>query len=115
MSSSPSTRTTVAAAAAALSLGALTLHAQAAAPKSRVILVCSGTAGWTIVRALVLLAVAADLELDRVGIEGDAFVEKAQGFVVATFVVELMCTFVIFVGTEELVRHRTGPPGKVVL
>jgi len=26
-----------------------------------------------------------------------------------------MCTFVIFVGTEERIRHRTGPPGKVVL
>ena len=38
-------RRLVAAAAAALSLGALTLHAQAAAPKSHVILVCSGTAG----------------------------------------------------------------------
>jgi len=38
-------RRLVAAAAAALSLGALTLHAQAAAPKSNVILVCSGTKG----------------------------------------------------------------------
>jgi hypothetical protein len=38
-------RRLVAAAVAALSLGALSLHAQAAAPKSHVILVCSGTAG----------------------------------------------------------------------
>jgi hypothetical protein len=38
-------RRLAAAAVAALSLGALTLHAQAAAPSSHVVLVCSGTAG----------------------------------------------------------------------
>jgi len=32
-----------------------------------------------------------------------------------TFVVKLMRAFVVFVGTEERIRHRTGPSGKVVL
>jgi len=56
-----------------------------------------------------------DKQLDGVGIQAQALAQRIYGLVVLTFVVKLMCTFVIFVGTEELVRHRTGLPGKVVL
>ena len=56
-----------------------------------------------------------DKQLDGVGIQPQALAQCIYGLVVLTFVVELMCTFVIFVGTEERIRHRTGPPGKVVL
>src|SRR5213596_1384966 len=56
-----------------------------------------------------------DEQLDGVGIQPQALAQGIYSLVVLAFVVELMCTFVIFVGTEERIRHRTGPPGKVVL
>ncbi len=56
-----------------------------------------------------------DKQLDGVGIQPQTLAQRIYGVVVLTFVVELMCTFVIFVGTEERIRHRTGPPWKVVL
>ncbi len=56
-----------------------------------------------------------DMQLDGVGVQPQAFAQGIDGVVVLTFVVELMRTFVVFVGTEERVRHRTSLPGKVVL
>ena len=56
-----------------------------------------------------------DMQLDGVGIEAQPLPEYVDGFVVLSFVVELMRTFVVFVGAEERIRHRTGPPWKVVL
>ena len=55
------------------------------------------------------------VQLDGVGIQPQAFAQGVYGVVVLSFVVELMCTFVVFVGAEERIRHRTGPSGKVVL
>jgi hypothetical protein len=53
------------------------------------------------------------VEFDGVGIEGDAFLEDAQGFIVATFIVEVMGLFVEVVGAEECVRHRLSSGGQV--
>jgi len=55
------------------------------------------------------------MQLDGVGIETQPLAQRVDGLVVLSFVVKLMCTFVVFVGTEERIRHRTGPPWKVVL
>ena len=49
-----------------------------------------------------------DMQFDGVGVEGDAFLEDGQRFIVAAFVVELMGLFVEVVGAEECVRHRQG-------
>jgi hypothetical protein len=57
----------------------------------------------------------ADVQLDRVRVQPQPLAQRVDGFVVLSFVVELMRTFVVFVGTEERIRHRTGPPWKVVL
>ena len=55
------------------------------------------------------------VQFDGMGIQPQALAQGVYGVVVLSFVVELMCTFVVFVGTEERIRHRTGPSGKVVL
>jgi hypothetical protein len=43
----------------------------------------------------------ADVELDRVGIEGETFAKQGQCFVVAGFVVELVGLLIIVVGAQE--------------
>ena len=47
-----------------------------------------------------------DVQFDRVGVQRYAFFENSQGFIVATFVVQVMGLFVEIVGAEECVRHR---------
>ena len=53
----------------------------------------------------------ADMQFDGVGVEGDAFLEDAQRFIVAAFVVEVMGLFVEVVGAEECIRHRLASGG----
>ena len=47
-----------------------------------------------------------DVELDGMWVEGDAFLEDQQRFIVPAFVIELMGLFVEVVGAEKGVRHR---------
>ena len=47
-----------------------------------------------------------DLQFDGVRVEGDAFLEDQQCFIVTAFVVEVMGLFVEVVGAEECVRHQ---------
>ena len=54
-----------------------------------------------------------DVQFDGVGVEGDAFLEDSQRFIVAAFVVELMGLFVEVVGAEECIRHRQDLPQQV--
>jgi hypothetical protein len=53
------------------------------------------------------------VEFDGVGVEGDAFLQDGQRFIVAAFVIELMGLFVEVVGAEECVRHRQDLPRQV--
>src|SRR6266568_2004499 len=55
----------------------------------------------------------AHVQLDRVRVESQAFAQGLDRFVVLSFVVELMRAFVVVVGAEERVRHRTGLPGRL--
>jgi hypothetical protein len=48
---------------------------------------------------------SSDMEFDRMWVEGNAFVEDQQRFIVPAFVIELMGLFVEVVGAEEGVRH----------
>ena len=52
-----------------------------------------------------------DMELDCMGVQRDAFLEDRQGFIVAAFIIEVMCLFVEVVGAEECVRHRPSSGG----
>jgi hypothetical protein len=45
------------------------------------------------------------MEFDCVRVEGEALVQQSKGVVVATFVVQLVCLFVILVGAEKGIRH----------
>src|SRR5207302_7670225 len=56
-----------------------------------------------------------DMQLDGMRIEPQALAEGLDGLVVLSFVVELMRAFVVVVGAEERIRHRTVTPGKVEL
>jgi hypothetical protein len=47
-----------------------------------------------------------DVQLDGMWIEGDAFLEDQQRFIVPAFVIELMGLFVEVVGAEKGIRHR---------
>ena len=47
----------------------------------------------------------ADVQLDGVGVERETFGQEGEGFVVATFVVELMGMIVELVGATEAFRH----------
>ena len=48
----------------------------------------------------------ADVQFDRVGVEGDAVLQNGQSIVIPAFVVELMGLFVEVVGAEKCFRHR---------
>jgi glutamate N-acetyltransferase/amino-acid acetyltransferase len=54
-----------------------------------------------------------DVQLDGVRIERQALAQRIYGVVVLPFVVELMCTFVVFVGTEERSDIERVPPGRL--
>jgi hypothetical protein len=54
-----------------------------------------------------------DMQFDCVGVQLDAFLEDCQGFIVATFVVEVMGLFVEVVGAEECIRHQQDLPRQV--
>jgi hypothetical protein len=43
-------------------------------------------------------------------VEGGAFLEDQQGFIVPAFIVELMGLFVEVVGAEKGIRHPVGLP-----
>ena len=47
-----------------------------------------------------------DMQFDGMWVEGDAFLEDQQRFIVPAFVVELMGLFVEVVGAEKGIRHR---------
>jgi hypothetical protein len=51
------------------------------------------------------------MELDGVRVEGGAFLEDQQCFIVPAFVIELMGLFVEVVGAEECVRHQRSSGG----
>ena len=57
----------------------------------------------------------ADVQLDGMRVQRQTLAESLYGVVVMSFVVKLMRTFVVFVGTEERIRHRTGPSRMVAL
>ena len=52
-----------------------------------------------------------DMEFDGVGVEGDAFLQDQQCFIVPAFVIELMGLFVEVVGAEKCFRHRRSSGG----
>ena len=52
-----------------------------------------------------------DVELDGEGIKGDALLQKGQGIVVSTFIVQLVGLFVEIVRAAERIRHQARPPG----
>src|SRR2546425_55893 len=55
----------------------------------------------------------ADMQLDGMRIEPQALAQGLDRFVVLSFVVESMCTFVVVVGAQERFRHRTGLRGRL--
>src|SRR5687767_10342530 len=48
----------------------------------------------------------ADVELDRIGVEGETFLQNAESVVVLPFVIELVGLFVEFFGASERIRHQ---------
>ena len=52
-----------------------------------------------------------DMQFDGMWVEGDAFLEDQQRFIVPAFVIELMGLFVEVVGAEKCVRHRRSSRG----
>ena len=52
-----------------------------------------------------------DMQFDGVWVEGDAFLEDQQRFIVPAFVIELMGLFVEVVGAEKGIRHRPSSGG----
>ena len=52
-----------------------------------------------------------NVQFDGVRVEGNAFLEDQQRFIVPAFVVELMGLFVEVVGAEKCIRHRPSSNG----
>src|SRR6187549_2431019 len=57
----------------------------------------------------------ADVQLYRIGVESKSLAEYVQSLIVLTFIVQLMCSLIVLLGTQKGVCHgRSQPPSERV-